>query len=78
MKLHSYFISKWNNKDRRDIRLDWVASTFDNPEHEEVEESGNTRRWRWIEEKGRYLRVIVLPDGETVLNSFWGRGFKGK
>ncbi len=78
MKLNSYFIGKRNDKDRRDIRIDWLESTFDYPEYEEVEETGNTRRWRWIEGKGRYLGVIVPPDRETARISFWDRSFKEK
>ena len=76
MKISSYFIGKWQNRDRQDIQFDWLESTFHNPDYEEVEENGRIRRWRWIEEKGRYLRVVVLADGETVLNSFWDRNFK--
>jgi hypothetical protein len=26
--------------------------------------------------ESRYLRVILLPDGETVHNAFFDRGFK--
>jgi len=29
------------------------------------------------EMNNRYLRVIVLDDGETVHNAFFDRGFKG-
>ena len=76
MKISSYLIGKWQNTDRQDIQFDWLELTFHNPDHEEVEENGRIRRWRWIEEKGRYLRVVVLTDGETVLNSFWDRNFK--
>lgn len=32
--------------------------------------------WAQIAEcEGRYLRVILLPDGETVHNAFFDRGF---
>jgi hypothetical protein len=34
------------------------------------------RQWRWIEELGRYLRVVTLPDGETIHNAFPDRRFK--
>jgi hypothetical protein len=27
--------------------------------------------------EGKVLRVVLLPDGETVHNAFFGRGFKG-
>ena len=34
-------------------------------------------RWARIQEaEGRYLRVVLLPDGETVHNVFFARGFE--
>jgi hypothetical protein len=29
-------------------------------------------------EQGKFLRVILLPDGETVHNAFFDRSFKGE
>jgi hypothetical protein len=35
-----------------------------------VQQDGRIRRWAPIQEmNGRYLRVILLPDGETVHNA---------
>ncbi|TVP84100.1 MAG: hypothetical protein EA346_00010 [Thioalkalivibrio sp.] len=35
------------------------------------------RRWARIAEmENRYLRVVLLADGETVHNAFFDRGFK--
>jgi hypothetical protein len=31
---------------------------------------------RIAEMENRYLRVVLLPDGETVHNAFFDRGFK--
>lgn len=37
---------------------------------------GRIRRWVLIPEReGRYLRVVLLADGETVHNAFFDRGF---
>ncbi len=36
-----------------------------------------TTKWKKIKEEGRFLRVILLPDGETVHNAFFDRRFKG-
>jgi len=33
-------------------------------------------KWGFIQEEGKYLRVIVLEDEETVHNAFFDRGFK--
>jgi hypothetical protein len=44
---------------------------------EYVDIEGHTKRkWKFIEEVGRYLRVILLEDGETVHNAFFDRNFK--
>ena len=41
-----------------------------------VQTDGRIRKWGWIEEAGRFLRVILLADGETVHNAFWDRSYK--
>ena len=47
------------------------------PEHEAVQPDGRIRRWGRIEEAGgRWLRVVLLEDGETVHNAFFDRGFR--
>ncbi len=48
-----------------------------NPIHTEVQSDGRIRKWKKIEEENKFLRVILLPDGETVHNAFFDRGFKG-
>ncbi len=35
------------------------------------------QEWGWIPEEGKFLRVILLEDGETVHNAFYDRSFKG-
>jgi hypothetical protein len=56
--------------------MEWIASTVRNPVREVVQADGRIHRWRSIEEAdGRFLRVVLLPDGETVHNAFFDRGF---
>jgi hypothetical protein len=44
---------------------------------ESVQKDGRIRRWtRVAEMDGKYLRVILLPDRETVHNAFFDRSFK--
>ncbi|MBM4272659.1 MAG: hypothetical protein FJ139_10985 [Deltaproteobacteria bacterium] len=33
-------------------------------------------KWKYIEEVGKYLRVILLEDGETIHNAFFDRSYK--
>jgi hypothetical protein len=48
------------------------------PEREQVQADGRIRRWARIDEAGgRYLRLVLLPDGETVHHAFFDRSFKG-
>ena len=48
---------------------------IDAPIAEQVQTDGRIRRWVYVHEVERYLRVILLEDGETVHNAFFDRGF---
>jgi hypothetical protein len=62
--------------DRADIQLEWIERAIDHPVREVIQQDGRIRRWACIAEaNGRYLRVVLLPDGETVHNAFFDRGF---
>jgi len=59
------------------ITDDWILRVVHAPEREHVQEDGRIRRRARIPEAGgRYLRVVLLPDGETVHNAFFDRGFR--
>jgi hypothetical protein len=59
------------------IKLEWIQYTIENPIYEEKQKDGRIRRWAKIEEaEGKYLRVILLEDGETVHNAFFDRSFR--
>jgi hypothetical protein len=63
--------------DRAQIRLEWIERVAENPVKEVVQRDGRIRRWAPIAEMdGRYLRVILLPDDETVHNAFFDRSFE--
>ena len=62
--------------DRAIIRPEWIQHVVEHPVKEVIQQDGRIRRWAPIPEmKGRYLRVILLPDGETVHNAFFDRSF---
>lgn len=50
--------------------------TLDNPIRKETQSNGRIRYWAFIDELGKYLRVVTEADGETVHNAFPDRGFK--
>ena len=63
--------------DRAAIRLDWIEHVIAHPVREQIQRDGRIRRWAPIAEMdGRYLRVILLADGETVHNAFFDRSFR--
>ncbi len=63
--------------DRASIRLDWIERVVAHPVREQIQQDGRIRRWAPIAEMdGRYLRVILLPDAETVHNAFFDRSFR--
>lgn len=64
--------------DRAIIEDKWITSVIDRPEKIEVQSDGRIRKWGWIAEEGKFLRVILLADGETVHNAFFDRSFKEK
>jgi hypothetical protein len=56
--------------------MEWIEDAVKNPFYTEVQLDGRIRKWKKIGE-GRFLRVVLLPDGETVHNAFFDRSFKG-
>jgi hypothetical protein len=46
------------------------------PIQTERQSDGRIRKWVKIQETNKYLRVILLPDGETVHNAFFDRDYK--
>jgi hypothetical protein len=77
VKFTRYFLAMRERPDRAMIRLDWIEQVIKHPEKEALQQDGRIRRWARIEAlDGRALRVILLPDGETVHNAFLDRSFK--
>jgi hypothetical protein len=77
MKTTKYFDSLSSRPDRAQIKQTWIQRVVGNPEREHIQVDGRIRRWGRVPESGnRYLRVILLADGETVHNVFFDRGFK--
>jgi hypothetical protein len=77
MKTTKYFDALRSRPDRQAIRDDWIERVAATPLSERTQADGRIRRWGRIDEaQGRYLRVVLLADGETVHNAFFDRGFK--
>ena len=77
MKVTEYFEFVSRRSDRRQIKREWIQRVVDQPEKRHIQSDGRCRLWGRVPEAGdRYLRVILLEDGETVHNAFFDRGFK--
>ncbi|MEW6715361.1 MAG: hypothetical protein AB1306_09770 [Nitrospirota bacterium] len=76
MKCTQYFSFIRQRPDREIIKEEWILDTIRQPIITKVQTDGRIRKWRFIEEVGKYLRVIILEDGETVHNAFFDRNFK--
>ena len=58
------------------IQDDWIERAIQHPIGEHVQADGRIRRWTQVAEmEGRFLRVVLLADGETVHNAFFDRRF---
>jgi hypothetical protein len=77
VRVTKYFEAIRSRPDRAIIQDEWILRVIVSPEREYVQADGRVRRWARIKEmEGRHLRVILLPDRETVHNAFFDRGYK--
>ena len=76
MQCTQYFLFVRQRSDRESIEEEWILETIDNPLKTVKQSDGRIKKWRYIQEAGKYLRVILLEDGETVHNAFFDRGYK--
>ena len=77
VKFTSYFLAMRSRSDRAIIREEWILRAVEHSVREVIQQDGRIRRWAKIDEMdGKYLRVILLPDLETVHNAFFDRTFQ--
>lgn len=74
MNFHPYFdrSRKRHPKVTREIAEEIAASY----EHEEIQDDGRIRRWGYSADLEKYVRVILLPNGNTILNAFPDRDYE--
>lgn len=76
MKYTQYFLYTRQRPDRAEIKEEWIKFVIENPIKTEVQVDGRIKKWAKIEEKNKFLRVILLADKETVHNAFFDRNFQ--
>ena len=76
MKVTRYFGALRSRPDRVVILDERIERAIQAPVKEAVQVDGRIRRWVQVAElENRYVRVVLLPDGETVHNAFFDRRF---
>jgi hypothetical protein len=77
MKTTRYFDRDARRK-HPEVKREWIERVLAHPSRREVQPDGRIHLWGRIREFGNQaLRVVVLPDGETVHNALFVRGFRG-
>ena len=76
IKFTEYFEYTRKRPDRAEITIRWIKQVIDNPLKTQIQSDGRIRKWGYIRELEKYLRVILLDDGITVHNAFFDRRFK--
>ena len=75
MKTTEYFLKNMTEK-RPYLKLEWAERAINDPDHKLLQSDGRMRYYKFIPEVGKFVRVILLEDGETLLNMFYDRNFK--
>ena len=74
LKATRYFQAIRLRWDRANTRLGWIHYAVEHPVREVIQADGRILRWAPIGEMdGAFLRVVLLPDGETIHNAFFDR-----
>ena len=76
VKTTEYFTDIRKRSDRARIRDEWIDDAIRRPVAEQIQDDGRIRRWTFVVSERRFLRVILLGDGETVHNAFFDRGYR--
>jgi hypothetical protein len=58
MKYTQYFLFVRQRPDRPAIKEEWILETIRNPSKTAGQSDGRIRKWSYIEEVGKYLRLI--------------------
>jgi hypothetical protein len=76
MRFTQYFLYTRQRPDRAAIKMEWIEAVDRSPVATQVQQDGRIRKWGYVEEVGKYLRIVLLADGTTLHNAFFDRDFK--
>jgi hypothetical protein len=75
MKFTEYFKHTRLRPDREVIKEEWIEAVFYSPDFEQIQTDNRIRRWKYIPEADKHLRIVILEDNCTVHNAFFDRSF---
>ena len=60
---------------RQYLKREWYESAVRSPDYKTIQPDRRLRYYKYIEEAGKFIRVITLKDGTTIHNAFFDRNF---
>jgi len=75
LKFTDYFQYTRLRPDRAEIKLEWIEFVFYHPDFQQIQLDGRIRRWAYIKEAEKYLRIVILEDKLTIHNAFFDRSY---
>ena len=63
---------------QRGILLEWCERVLANPVEVRQQDNGMYQMWGFIVEWGKYLRIVMLDDMETLHTALPDRRYKGR
>lgn len=78
MEQTEYFRRRLREPDREGITAELCERVVREAGYTELQEDGRMRFWGFVSERGLWVRVITLPDGESLFNAFWDENFSRK
>ena len=75
MKFTQYFLHTRVRPDRAALKDEWIQSALDHPLKITLQSDGCIRKWTWVTEENKFLRIVLLEDGVTLHNAFFDRDF---
>lgn len=58
------------------LNKEMCESIVAEPLSTEKQEDGRVRYWGYVKELDKFVRVVVLEDGETIHNAFMDRNYR--
>lgn len=75
MKFTNHFINDVKPK-RPYLVPELLSDIIENPIKKEIQDDNKIKLWGYSSKDNKYVRVILLEDGETIHTAFFDRNFK--